>query len=161
VDQSLTDYLLIPGLIVQLLFPVILLFSVYLFLRGHDLPGGGFAAGITASVALILLYMARGARWVESRLRVLPVRWIGVGLLLAAGTGLGSMGFGYPFLTSHFSYADIPALGRLPLASAVLFDLGVFCLVVGATTLLLIALAHQSLRQPRTDPATADAEGTP
>ncbi|HEY9513766.1 MAG TPA: monovalent cation/H+ antiporter subunit A [Rhodanobacter sp.] len=161
VDQSLTDYLLIPGLIVQLLFPVILLFSVYLFLRGHDLPGGGFAAGITASVALILLYMARGARWVESRLRVLPVRWIGVGLLLAAGTGLGSMGFGYPFLTSHFSYADIPVLGRLPLASAVLFDLGVFCLVVGATTLLLIALAHQSLRQPRTDPATADAEGTP
>ena len=161
VDQSLTDYLLIPGLIVQLLFPVILLFSVYLFLRGHDLPGGGFAAGITASVALILLYMARGARWVEFRLRVLPVRWIGVGLLLAAGTGLGSMGFGYPFLTSHFSYVDIPVLGRLPLASAVLFDLGVFCLVVGATTLMLIALAHQSLRQPRSDPTKAAAEGKP
>jgi multicomponent K+:H+ antiporter subunit A len=161
VDQSLTDYLLIPGLIVQLLFPVILLFSVYLFLRGHDLPGGGFAAGITASVALILLYMARGARWVESRLRVLPVRWIGVGLLLAAGTGLGSMGFGQPFLTSHFRHVAIPVLGQLPLASAVLFDLGVFCLVVGATTLLLIALAHQSLRQPRTDPAKVDAEGKP
>jgi multicomponent K+:H+ antiporter subunit A len=71
------------------------------------------------------------------------------------------MGFGQPFLTSHFRHVAIPVLGQLPLASAVLFDLGVFCLVVGATTLLLIALAHQSLRQPRTDPAKVDAEGKP
>src|SRR5690606_13094939 len=135
IDQSTADYLMIPGLIVQLMFPVILLFGVHLFLRGHDLPGGGFSAGITASVALILLYMARGARWLETPLRVPPVRWIGAGLLLAAGTGLGSWLFGYPFLTSHFQYAELPLLGRIPLASAVLFDLGVFCLVVGATTL--------------------------
>jgi len=148
-DQSLTDYLMIPGLIIQLMCPVILLFGVHLFLRGHDLPGGGFVAGITVSVALILLYMARGARWVESRLRVLPVRWIGLGLLLAVGTGLGSLLFGRPFLTSHFQYAELPLLGRLPLASAVLFDLGVFSVVVGATVLMLIALAHQSLRRPR------------
>ncbi|HTM28210.1 MAG TPA: monovalent cation/H+ antiporter subunit A [Rhodanobacter sp.] len=148
-DHSLTDYLMIPGLIIQLMFPVILLFGVHLFLRGHDLPGGGFAAGITVAVALILLYMARGARWVELHLRVLPVRWIGVGLLLAVGTGLGSLLFGHPFLTSHTQYVDLPLFGRLPLASAVLFDLGVFCLVVGATTLMLVALAHQSLRRPR------------
>jgi multicomponent K+:H+ antiporter subunit A len=150
IDQSQADYLRIPGLIVQLMFPVILLFGVHLFLRGHDLPGGGFAAGITVSVALILLYMARGARWVETHLHVLPVRWIGTGLLLAVGTGLGSLLFGHPFLTSHFQYAQLPLLGRIPLASAVLFDLGVFCLVVGATTLMLVALAHQSLRRPRT-----------
>lgn len=149
VDRSLTDYLMIPGLIIQLMFPVILLFGLHLFLRGHDLPGGGFVAGITVSVALILLYMARGARWVEAHLRVLPVRWIGLGLLLAAGTGLGSLAFGRPFLTSYFRYAELPLLGQLPLASAVLFDLGVFAVVVGATTLMLIALAHQSLRRPR------------
>ncbi len=154
--DSLTDYLMIPGLIIQLMVPVILLFGVHLFLRGHDLPGGGFAAGITASVALILLYMARGARWVEARLRVLPVRWIGTGLLLAVGTGSGSLLFGHPFLTSHFQYAQLPLLGRVPLASAVLFDLGVFCLVVGATTLMLVALAHQSLRRPRAAIVTAD-----
>lgn len=148
-DQSLTDYLMIPGLIIQLMCPVILLFGVHLFLRGHDLPGGGFVAGITVSVALILLYMARGARWVESKLRVRPVRWIGLGLLLAVGTGLGSLAFGRPFLTSHFQYAELPLLGRLPLASAIVFDLGVFFLVVGAVTLMLIALAHQSLRRPR------------
>ena len=149
VDHSLTDYLMIPGLIIQLMFPVILLFGLHLFLRGHDLPGGGFVAGITVSVALILLYMARGARWVETHMRVLPVRWIGVGLLLAVLTGLGSLVFGRPFMTTYFQYLELPLLGRMPLATAVLFDLGVFCVVVGATTLMLIALAHQSLRRPR------------
>jgi multicomponent K+:H+ antiporter subunit A len=157
-DHSLTDYLMIPGLIIQLMAPVILLFGLHLFLRGHDLPGGGFVAGITVAVALILLYMARGARWVESHLRVLPLRWIGAGLLLAVFTGLGSWAFGRPFLTSHFQYLELPLLGRVPLATALLFDLGVFAVVVGATTLMLIALAHQSLRRPRQVPAPA-AEG--
>mgnify|MGYP001545955073 CR=1 FL=1 len=143
------DYLRIPGLIVQLMAPVIVLFGLHLFLRGHDLPGGGFAAGITVSVALVLLYMARGARWVEVRLRVAPLRWIGAGLLLAVSTGLGSIAFGYPFLTSHSRHAEVPLLGELPLATAMLFDLGVFCVVVGATSLMLVALAHQSLRRPR------------
>jgi multicomponent K+:H+ antiporter subunit A len=143
------DYLRIPGLIVQLMAPVIVLFGLHLFLRGHDLPGGGFAAGITVSVALVLRYMARGARWVEVRLRVAPLRWIGAGLLLAVSTGLGSIAFGYPFLTSHSRHAEVPLLGELPLATAMLFDLGVFCVVVGATSLMLVALAHQSLRRPR------------
>jgi multicomponent K+:H+ antiporter subunit A len=64
-------------------------------------------------------------------------------------TGLGSWIFGYPFLTTHFEYIDIPRIGRVPLASALLFDLGVFVLVVGSTVLILIALAHQSIRSPR------------
>ncbi|MDO9432324.1 MAG: monovalent cation/H+ antiporter subunit A [Phenylobacterium sp.] len=154
--HTLTSYLMIPGLIIQLMFPVILLFGLHLFLRGHDLPGGGFAAGITISVGLILLYMAGGARWVESRLRVAPVRWIGLGLLTATGTGLGSLLFGYPFLTAYFRYLDLPVFGRIPLATAVLFDLGVLMLVVGATSLILIALAHQSLRRPRLAAPSAD-----
>jgi multicomponent K+:H+ antiporter subunit A len=149
VRPALADYLRIPGLIIQLMAPVIALFGVHLFLRGHDLPGGGFAAGITVSVALILLYMARGARWVETRLRVAPMRWIGAGLLLAVATGLGSMLLGYPFLTSHSGHPVLPLLGELPLATAMLFDLGVFGVVVGATSLMLVALAHQSLRRPR------------
>jgi len=154
------DYLRIPGLIVQLMAPVIVLFGVHLLMRGHDLPGGGFAAGITVSVALILLYMARGARWVEARLRIAPLRWMAVGLLLAVGTGLGSIAFGQPFLTSHTSHPVLPLLGELPLPTAMLFDLGVFCVVVGATSLMLVALAHQSLRRPRVLPETAtDAEG--
>ncbi len=147
--QTLTEYLRVPGLIIQLMVPVILLFSVHLFVRGHDLPGGGFAAGLTASVGLILLYMAGGVRWVEQRVRVAPVQWIAAGLLIALATGAGSWAVGHPFLTSWFSYADLGVLGRVPLATAVLFDLGVFILVVGATSLILISIAHQSLRRPR------------
>ena len=157
-DAGRADYLRIPGLIVQLMVPVIVLFGVHLFLRGHDLPGGGFAAGITVSVALVLLYMARGARWVEVRLKVAPLRWIGLGLLLALATGLGALAFGHPFLGSHSRHATLPLVGELPLASALLFDLGVFGVVVGATSLMLVALAHQSLRRPRSLP-DADAEG--
>ncbi len=147
--HTLAQYLHVPGIIIRLMVPVILLFAIHLFLRGHDLPGGGFSAGLTASAALILLYMAGGVRWVEARFRVAPVGWIGVGLLVALATGAGSAIFGYPFLTSYFRYLDVPVLGRLPLPTAISFDLGVFILVIGATSLMLIAIAHQSLRGPR------------
>jgi multicomponent K+:H+ antiporter subunit A len=157
--HAFMEYLRVPGLIIQLMVPVILLFALHLFLRGHDLPGGGFSAGLTASVALILLYMAGGVRWVETRVRVLPVRWIALGLLLALATGAGSFVFGYPFLTSYFTYADFGALGRTPLPTAILFDLGVFAVVVGATTLILVSLAHQSLRRSRPRKSAADQEG--
>ena len=126
---------------------------VYLFLRGHDLPGGGFVAGLTMSIALILQYMAGGTRWVEARLRIRPMRWIGLGLLCAAATGVGAWLFGYPFLTSHFRYLRPAVIGEVPAASALLFDLGVFAVVVGATVLILIALAHQSIRRPKPAPA--------
>ncbi len=148
-DETVVDYLLIPRVIMQWVFPVVVVFAIYLFLRGHDLPGGGFIAGITMSIAFILQYMASGTKWTEARLRILPLRWIGVGLLIAATTGAASVLFGYPFLTSSFQYVDFPVLGRLPLASALVFDLGVFVLVVGATVLMLIALAHQSIRTPQ------------
>ena len=154
--DTVTDYMLIPRLIMNWLFPVIAVMAVYLFMRGHDLPGGGFAAGVTLSIAFIVQYMASGTRWVEDHLRVLPLRWMGAGLLISAGTGAGSFWFGYPFLTSHFQYLDIPFIGKVPAASALLFDLGVFALVVGATVLVLIALAHQSLRSNR---AAQAAEG--
>ena len=97
-----------------LLFPVIGVTAVFLLLRGHDLPGGGFVAGITMAVAFILQYMARGTNWVEARLRVLPVRWMGVGLLLAGGTGAAAWLFARPFLTSYFSYAEVPLIGAFP-----------------------------------------------
>jgi multicomponent K+:H+ antiporter subunit A len=98
------------------------------------------------AIGFLLQYLAGGTRWVEERLRILPVRWIAVGLVVAALTGTGSFIFGYPFLTSYFQYTQIPVIGKMPTASALLFDLGVFSLVVGATVLMLIAIAHQSLR---------------
>jgi multicomponent K+:H+ antiporter subunit A len=154
-----SDFLRVPAVAMRWLFPVIVVLSIYLFLRGHDLPGGGFIAGITLSTGFVLQYLAGGTRWVEDRLRLLPTLWIGAGLLIALLTGAGAWLFGAPFLTSHFQYLDLPVLGRIPVASALAFDLGVFILVVGATVLILIALAHQSIRNARPLPRHADATG--
>ena len=93
--------------------------------------------------------MVGGTRWVEARLQLHPARWIAVGLLLALFTGLGSLGLGYPFLTTHTAHVDWPWVGEVHLPSAALFDLGVFAVVVGSTLLLLTAIAHQSLRARR------------
>ena len=143
------DYLYVPSVIMQWMFPVVIVLAAYLFLRGHDAPGGGFAAGVAMAAGFILQYMAAGTAWVEDRLRILPVVWIGGGLLLAALTGAVPILLGDPFLTSYFRYAELPSLGKVPLASATIFDLGVFSLVVGATVLMLIAIAHQSIRRLR------------
>jgi multicomponent K+:H+ antiporter subunit A len=158
VGDTVSDYLMVPSVIMHWLFPVIIAFAAYLFVRGHDLPGGGFVAGIAMAAAFILQYMAANTRWVEDRLRVLPVNWMGLGLLLAASTGAGSWLFGYSFLTSHSQYLDLPFIGPIPTATAILFDLGVFVLVVGATVLMLIALAHQSTRRLRATRTAAAAE---
>lgn len=156
--DTLSDTMLIPRVVMRWLFPFIVLLALHLFLRGHDLPGGGFAAGVTLSIAFILQYMASGARWVEARLEIRPLVWIGGGLLIAALSGAASWVFGYPFLTSWFRYVDLPLIGKTPLASAVVFDAGVALLVVGATVLMLVAIAHQSLRTSRAIAPTATEE---
>ncbi|GAA5096374.1 monovalent cation/H+ antiporter subunit A [Bartonella acomydis] len=149
VGDTVLNYLAVPAVIMGWLFSVIVAFSVYLFIRGHDLPGGGFVGGVTLAIGFILQYLARDIRWVENHLKVLPLRWMGVGLLLSVTTGIGAWFFGTPFLTSFFQYAHLPLIGKIPMASAFLFDLGVFSLVLGATVLILIALAHQSIRSYR------------
>ncbi|MCB5202469.1 monovalent cation/H+ antiporter subunit A [Neorhizobium sp. T786] len=146
VGDTVRDYLLVPSVIMQWLFPVVITLAIYIFIRGHDLPGGGFSAGLTMSIAFLLQYLAGGTRWAEERIRILPLHWMGSGLLVAAATGIGSWLLGYPFLTSHSRYLDLPLIGKVPAASAMLFDLGVFLLVVGSTVLILVALAHQSVR---------------
>jgi multicomponent K+:H+ antiporter subunit A len=157
VGDTIADYLAIPAVIMQILFPFVGITAAFLFFRGHDLPGGGFVAGITMAVALILQYMAGGIRWVESRLRVRPVRWMAIGLLLAIGTGAGSWLFSHPFLSSYFAYADLPVIGEVPVASALVFDFGILLLVVGATAVMLVALAHQSIRSHRAPSSRAPA----
>jgi multicomponent K+:H+ antiporter subunit A len=157
--DTVNETMAVPALIMGLMFPVIGMVAVYFLLRGHDMPGGGFIAGVIMAIAFILQYMARGTDWVEERLRVLPVSWMGSGLLLAATTGAAAWLFAQPFLKSHFSYLELPLVGRVPLASALLFDIGVFAVVLGATVLMLIAIAHQSVRSHRVprSPGLADA----
>jgi multicomponent K+:H+ antiporter subunit A len=153
--DTIADYLMVPSVIMRMLFPVIATMAVFLLLRGHDLPGGGFVAGLTMAVGIILQYMAGGATWIETRFRISPVRWMAVGLLFATATGAGAWLVGYPFLTSHMFDINLPVIGVLHLSSVYLFDLGVFSLVFGATVLMLIALAHQSLRSHRRPKAAA------
>ncbi|MDQ2067313.1 monovalent cation/H+ antiporter subunit A [Xinfangfangia sp. CPCC 101601] len=160
-EGNLADVLLVPSVIMRWMFPVMIVLAAYLFFRGHDLPGGGFAAGVTISIAFLLQYLAHDVRWIEARLTVLPTRWMGLGLLMAGATGVGAFLFGYPFLTAHAQYVNIPLIGKVPAATAMLFDAGVFSLVLGATVLMLIALAHQSLRIARMrerDTAAAEKE---
>jgi len=152
VQQARSGYLAVPGVYLRFLLPFMGIIAVYFFMRGHNLPGGGFVAGLIFATALIVQYMVAGTDWVESRLRLRPHRWIGFGLLAACLTGIGAWGFGYPFLTSHTAHLTLPLLGEIHVPSAFVFDLGVFLVVVGTTMLILVALAHQSLRSHRMPP---------
>ncbi len=142
-------YLLVPAVLVRLLLPVAAVFAFHLFMRGHNLPGGGFVAGLVMAIAFIAQYMVGGTRWVEARLRLQPSRWIAAGLLIALATGAGALAVGYPFLTTHTAHVTLPGIGEVHLPTAALFDLGVFAVVLGSALLLLTALAHQSLRVRR------------
>ena len=146
---DLKDHMFIPAVLMQWMFPVMIMLAAYFFLRGHDLPGGGFSGGMTLAIGLLLQYIATSVRSLEARLIILPIRWMGAGLLFAGLTGMGAWLFGYPFLTTHAQYVQLPLIGQVPVATAMLFDLGIFALVVGATVLMLIAIAHQSLRAGR------------
>jgi multicomponent K+:H+ antiporter subunit A len=155
------DWLLVPFTLTRLIFPVMLVVAVFLLFRGHDLPGGGFSAGMVVAIAIILQYMIGGTDWTEERLRLRPQLWVGTGLLVAAGTALAALPFGRPFLTTYFAYADLPLIGRVPTASALVFDIGIFMLVVGATLLMLVALAHQSVRGHRAVPPSVAPSEAP
>jgi multicomponent K+:H+ antiporter subunit A len=148
-EDTARGYLLVPAVLVRLLLPIASVVAVYIFMRGHNEPGGGFVAGLVLSTAFIVQYIVSGTQWVEAHMRLMPQRWIAAGLLVAAATGVGSWAFGYPFLTTHVAHLKLPVLGELHLASAVLYDIGVFTLVVGATLLILTALGHQSVRGRR------------
>ena len=128
--------------------PLALVVSVHLYWRGHQLPGGGFVAGLVTAVALLLQSMALGQAQAEAALRAVAgrrfVRGIGAGLAIAGLTGLGALAFGRPFLTSAFGHPVVPLWGELSLASAALFDLGVYLTVVCATLLTLSVLGAAS-----------------
>jgi multicomponent K+:H+ antiporter subunit A len=142
-------YLLVPAVLMRLLLPIASVIAVYLFMRGHNEPGGGFVAGLVLSTAFIVQYIVSGTQWVEAHMSLRPQRWIATGLLTATATGLGAIFFGYPFLTTHTLHLHLPVLGGMHIASALFYDIGVFTLVVGATLLILTALGHQAVRGRR------------
>ena len=151
-QDTALGYMMVPAVLVRLLLPIAVVIALYFFMRGHNLPGGGFVAGLCVAIAFLTQYIVAGTYWVEAHLQLKVIRWIALGMLAAVATGLGSLWFGYPFLTSHTAHVTLPGLGEVHFPSAMLFDVGVFAVVVGATLLILTALAHQSVRGHRRAP---------
>lgn len=121
---------------------IILTFSVYLFLAGHNHPGGGFIGGLMTASALILLAMSEGIKPAQ---KIIPIDYrklTAIGLTVAVLTGIGSFIFGVPFFSHTFGYFQLPLLGKTELATAMLFDLGVYLTVVGITMTILLTIGR-------------------
>ncbi|MBK1647985.1 monovalent cation/H+ antiporter subunit A [Rhabdochromatium marinum] len=126
------------------LLPMALLVAVFMLLRGHHEPGGGFIAGLIAGIALVLQQLASGQQWSAERLRLNYTRLIGAGLLMALGTASAALLWQRPFLTSAFWHSESTWLGELELTSAMVFDTGVFLVVLGTVMLILDNLGRLS-----------------
>lgn len=121
---------------------IILAFSVYLFLAGHNNPGGGFIGGLMTASAIFLLYLAFDMKKIKKEIPIYSTTLIGGGLLCAVGTGISTMLFGYPFLTHFFEYFQFPILGEVELTTALGFDLGVYLVVIGIALTIILTIAE-------------------
>lgn len=142
----------------RLALPLALTVGIYLFLRGHNQPGGGFIAALVVSIAFLLQYLAAGHAWSDRRRAFDEQPMIAAGVLVAMATGLGAVVLGAPFLTSWFDYFSLPLIGKFELASAMLFDTGVFLTVLGAVMLALEKLGNIAQRAARADAAKVQAQ---
>jgi len=121
---------------------IIFAFSIYLFLAGHNNPGGGFIGGLMTAISLLVLYLAFDMKTIKDVIRLNFTVFIGIGLLFAVGTGIISMLFGYQFLKHFFDTFQLPIFGEVELTTALLFDLGVYVVVVGAALTIILNIAE-------------------
>ena len=125
------------------LLPLLLLFSIFLLLRGHNEPGGGFVAGLVGAAAFALYALATDVPSAQRILQFDPHTLIGSGLLLALAVGLWSLGLGEAFLTGYWGNLRLPFFGELELGSALFFDIGVYLVVLGVTLMIIFTLAEE------------------
>lgn len=135
-----------PSLILQtasrLLHPLLLLISIFLLIRGHNEPGGGFVGGLMAAAAFALYAIAYDVPYARRALQVEPHVLVGGGLLCALGSGVVAMAGGHPFLTSRWTSIDWGAV-HVALGTPLLFDLGVYAVVLGITTAIVFTLREE------------------
>ncbi|ALS79197.1 MULTISPECIES: Na(+)/H(+) antiporter subunit B [Planococcus] len=116
---------------------IILMFAVHIFFAGHYTPGGGFVGGLLTTSAIVLLMLAFD---IETVKKILPINYVtmtAIGLLLALATASASIIFDVPFFTHAYDYFDLPLFGKTSLHSAMLFDAGVYLVVVGVTMTII------------------------
>lgn len=128
---------------IRFLLPLLLLSSVFLFLRGHNEPGGGFVGGLVASGAIALYAMTYSAAAARQVVRVSPRVLIGSGLLISLSSGMAPLFLGRPFLTGLWAKTTTSGLGELHLGTPLLFDLGVYCVVTGVTLVFIFSLLEE------------------
>jgi multisubunit Na+/H+ antiporter MnhB subunit len=124
----------------QTMVPTLMLFSVYLLVVGHDVPGGGFAGGLIASSALLLVFLAFGRGGVRRAFPIDPETAMGVGLILAISAGTIGLVFGDAFLTYTYAQWTVPVVGDIKVSTLLLFDIGVYIVVIGLVATAILKL---------------------
>lgn len=125
------------------LIALLLLFSIFLLLRGHHEPGGGFIGGLVAASAFALCALAFDVPSARRVLGINPQTLIGIGLSLALLSGVIGLAMGNPFLTHWIDDVEVPVIGHLELSTVLIFDTGVFLVVIGITMLIVLTLAEE------------------
>ncbi len=133
--------------IVRILFHTIIVVSIFLLFAGHNLPGGGFAGGLVAGMALVMRYIAGGRYELGAAAPTDAGKFLGYGMLLAVGTALVPIFFGQAPLTSSFMEAELPIVGHIELGTPMVFDLGVYLVVIGLVLDVLRSLGAEVDRQ--------------
>ena len=127
----------------RFLVALLLLFSIFLLLRGHNEPGGGFVGGLVAAGAFVLYAMAYDVESARRALWAEPHMFIGAGLLLALVSSLVPLAGGRPFLTGQWGYLGLPGETKLELGTPLFFDIGVYLAVLGVTLMIILTLAEE------------------
>ncbi|GAA3383268.1 Na+/H+ antiporter subunit A [Cryptosporangium minutisporangium] len=143
--------------VTRLLFHTIVLFSVYLLFSGHNAPGGGFAGGLVVGLALVLRYLAGGRHELNVAAPVDAGLMLGTGLLIAVGTGVTAMLFGGEVLQSTLLDAHVPVLGHVHFVTSMIFDVGVYLVVIGVILEILRSLGSEVDRQEQAEWAQTEA----
>jgi multicomponent Na+:H+ antiporter subunit B len=136
-------YSLVLRTATRYMLPLMLLFSIFLLLRGHNEPGGGFIAALVAAAAFALYALAHDVPAARKLLYFDPHLLIGAGLLIALLTGLWPWLSGAPFLTGLWAKFSLPGAGEIELGSPVFFDTGVYLVVIGVATMIIFSLAEE------------------